>query len=180
MNSPTPVVEWLTALENRLTALESHRCNCSAASSAGSGGTTTSPSDASSERPKTTPTTSSTTNAPAAAVAADPVSAAIRADPNRPAWLTDEMLPLPEGTKRVYHDPGADGLWAYPGQRVWDLRREGEWAKSVIDETSCVEIVDEDEPPEMPFNPHDHDDEDDDDRGGGRPSTPTPVSSAGA
>lgn len=56
-------------------------------------------------------------------------SAAIRADPKRPAWLTDEMLPLPEGTERLYRDRVSGYVGAYPCGRVWRTPSRDHYAK---------------------------------------------------
>lgn len=132
------VVRELVIIDHRLTALESRPCNCSAASSAGSGGTDGCPST-SPQAPAASPAATGPVTA-ASASASDPVSAAIRADPKRPAWLTDEMLPLPEGTERLYRDRVSGYVGAYPCGRVW-FRRV--WAIRGIAEDECVRDDDE-------------------------------------
>lgn len=51
-------------------------------------------------------------------MSADP-SAAIRADPGRPKWLTDDMLPLPVGTERVYGESDTHVRIAMPSGHLW-------------------------------------------------------------
>lgn len=57
-------------------------------------------------------------SADAATASSDP-SAAIRADPNRHAWLTDAMLPLPVGTERVYGGSDTHVRIAMPSGHLW-------------------------------------------------------------
>lgn len=122
-----------------------------AAASAGSGGTSGSGVGTGSGTDTASPTSTplSTSNVPAAKVVAnqfciqchgrgfvggeecdcsyavdDPTSdptAAIRADPRRPRWLTDEMLPLPVGTERVRRHTFDDGytIGAFPSHKIW-------------------------------------------------------------
>lgn len=69
-------------------------------------------------------------------ITSDP-TAAIRADPKRPKWLTDEMLPLPVGTKRVWWSSGI--VLAYP-EKLWFRREEVDWGGYACDEDTAKTI----------------------------------------
>ncbi len=111
----TALDDLILSFDRRLTTLE--KSACSPASPAPS---SVGPSVRGGESPSSPSSPSS--GAAGATVSSDP-SAAIRADPGRPKWLTEAMLPLPVGTERVRRD--TQGFHrAYPVRLQWC----GDWS----------------------------------------------------
>ena len=137
----TALDDLILSFDRRLTTLEKSACSPASpapsdGASASSGGTTLNPSTATGDGSSAAPTRPK--SADAATVSSDP-SAAIRADPNRPAWLTEAMLPLPVGTERVrrHKFKGGCTIGAFPSQKIWwDIPLEWSETRQVTEEDS--------------------------------------------
>ena len=124
-----PLAQYIGGLDRRLTALETRPC-CTASHAPLDEPSRQTPSSSShASSPSSSPSASHTADPTTARpippeMVADIQAAAIRADPKRPKWLVDFVLPLPSGTERVWRDRD-DELRAYPTHQIFRGNRWG-------------------------------------------------------